>query len=462
MDNAKNPFERTESRKSHAWWWESHINPRNAKWLTSSLDEMERNTEHMVKLIEDDGDSLAKKAEMYYQRRPELIGQVHEFQRMYRILAERYKQLTGDLHANLSDMNLLAPVAPDSDSEPSTPRFNTDVKLNPFKSTHRAAGFNVFLRSVSDRSPREVSPAPDSEESDFHNYPRSPLLPEKLIPMDAELDNEKEKTGMANPGFVELQLKIAGYEVEIGNLKMELENARSSNSKSKIDEQEVDAEQIQEEDEDNSDPEKVRAVFEELKLTKGRLYNLEMQNERLSTENKLAHENIRQLQDQLKEAQKDAAVLRSKFDTEIRKSSKRAEKMMRLTNENDQVREELIELERHCHALEIQKAGVEKNLSEEIKQLKIELSEKRDRLEDLKLTYESFISERDELIAEAGLSKELKLQVERQRELVLEAEEEKREAIRQLCFSLEHYRKGYEQLREAFTEHRGLPVLIAS
>lgn len=44
----------------------------------------------MLKLIEEDGDSFAKKAEMYYQKRPELISHVEEFYRMYRSLAERY------------------------------------------------------------------------------------------------------------------------------------------------------------------------------------------------------------------------------------------------------------------------------------------------------------------------------------------------------------------------------------
>ena len=44
----------------------------------------------MLKLIEEDADSFAKRAEMYYQKRPELVSLVEEFYRAYRSLAEPY------------------------------------------------------------------------------------------------------------------------------------------------------------------------------------------------------------------------------------------------------------------------------------------------------------------------------------------------------------------------------------
>ncbi|CAN0895985.1 hypothetical protein LINGRAHAP2_LOCUS18192 [Linum grandiflorum] len=31
-------MKRLESRKSHSWWWDSHINPKNSKWLMENLD----------------------------------------------------------------------------------------------------------------------------------------------------------------------------------------------------------------------------------------------------------------------------------------------------------------------------------------------------------------------------------------------------------------------------------------
>ncbi|KAG4966470.1 hypothetical protein JHK84_041052 [Glycine max] len=29
---------RLESRKSHSWWWDSHISPKNSKWLFENLE----------------------------------------------------------------------------------------------------------------------------------------------------------------------------------------------------------------------------------------------------------------------------------------------------------------------------------------------------------------------------------------------------------------------------------------
>jgi predicted RNase H-like nuclease (RuvC/YqgF family) len=58
-------------------------------------------------------------------------------------------------------------------------------------------------------------------------------------------------------------------------------------------------------------------------------------------------------------------------------------------------------------------------------------------------------------------AKELEEEVERQRVVIFEGAEEKREAIRQLCFSLEHYRNGYHMLRQAFIGHKRVPVLAS-
>lgn len=55
----------------------------------------------MIKLIEEDADSFARRAEMYYKKRPELMKLVEEFYRAYRALAERYDHATGALrHAH--------------------------------------------------------------------------------------------------------------------------------------------------------------------------------------------------------------------------------------------------------------------------------------------------------------------------------------------------------------------------
>ena len=58
---------------------------------------MDANVKTMLKMIEEDGDSFAEKAELYYKKSPELIGLVEDFYTMYRSFAERYDHVTGEL-----------------------------------------------------------------------------------------------------------------------------------------------------------------------------------------------------------------------------------------------------------------------------------------------------------------------------------------------------------------------------
>lgn len=58
--------------------------------------ELDEKTKAMLKVIEEDADSFAQRAEMYYKKRPELISMVEEFYRAHRSLAERYDQLKSD------------------------------------------------------------------------------------------------------------------------------------------------------------------------------------------------------------------------------------------------------------------------------------------------------------------------------------------------------------------------------
>ncbi|KAK1357086.1 NAB domain-containing protein [Heracleum sosnowskyi] len=87
-----------ELEHKYSWWWDSHICPRNSRWLQENLTDMDSKIKSMIKLIEEDADSFARRAEMYYKKRPELMKLVEEFYRAYRALAERYDHTTGVLH----------------------------------------------------------------------------------------------------------------------------------------------------------------------------------------------------------------------------------------------------------------------------------------------------------------------------------------------------------------------------
>ncbi|KAJ6930264.1 hypothetical protein NC652_013946 [Populus alba x Populus x berolinensis] len=75
---------------AYSWWWASHIRTKQSKWLEQNLHDMEDKVQNVLQLIEEDGDSFAKRAEMYYKKRPELIHFVEDSYRAYRALAERF------------------------------------------------------------------------------------------------------------------------------------------------------------------------------------------------------------------------------------------------------------------------------------------------------------------------------------------------------------------------------------
>uniref|UniRef100_A0A452XRB4 NAB domain-containing protein n=1 Tax=Aegilops tauschii subsp. strangulata TaxID=200361 RepID=A0A452XRB4_AEGTS len=59
---------------------------------------MEDRVKCILLLLGEEADSFAKRAEMYYKRRPEVISSVEEAYRAYRALAERYDHMSGELH----------------------------------------------------------------------------------------------------------------------------------------------------------------------------------------------------------------------------------------------------------------------------------------------------------------------------------------------------------------------------
>ncbi|CAE6139806.1 unnamed protein product [Arabidopsis arenosa] len=89
---------KSNSKRMYSWWWDSHNTPKNSKWLQENLADMDNNVKQMIKVLEEDADSFARRAEMYYRKRPELMKLVEEFYRAYRALAERYNHATGVIH----------------------------------------------------------------------------------------------------------------------------------------------------------------------------------------------------------------------------------------------------------------------------------------------------------------------------------------------------------------------------
>lgn len=155
--------------KGYSWWWASHIRTKQSKWLEQNLQDMEDKVEHVLNLITKDGDSFARRAEMYYKHRPEVINFVEETVRAYRSLAERYDKLSTDLQkANTT----IATVCPDKVTYEDDDDYTVPSKL-----------------------PKKPSKKASKKAS---KIPKAPKLPAKGV-----LSNYSKKTTKTNPNHVE-------------------------------------------------------------------------------------------------------------------------------------------------------------------------------------------------------------------------------------------------------------------
>lgn len=156
----------TLTHSKYSWWWDSHI-PKNSKWLQENLNDMDSKVKSMIKLIEEDADSFARRAEMYYKKRPELMKLVEEFYRAYRALAERYDQSTGALrqaHRTMAEAfpNQIPFLLPDdspsssslTETEPHTPEMTRPrrASLDPDDLHKDALGVSSSQFSASNRN----------------------------------------------------------------------------------------------------------------------------------------------------------------------------------------------------------------------------------------------------------------------------------------------------------------------
>ncbi|KAL8055067.1 hypothetical protein ABFS82_04G032200 [Erythranthe guttata] len=198
----------SDSRRMYSWWWDSHISPKNSRWLQENLTDIDVKVKSMIKLIEEDADSFAKRADMYYKKRPELMKMVEEFYRAYRALAERYDHATGVIrHAhrtmsehfpNQDQMMFPDDSPPSSAPDMSTPMGEFTDESDSVSRRKPAKAFNEVRRGLNFD---EV----DEEENDSEDI----LSLKKAI---AELEAEKEA------GLVQYQQssdKLAQLEAEI-------------------------------------------------------------------------------------------------------------------------------------------------------------------------------------------------------------------------------------------------------
>ncbi|CAL0317745.1 unnamed protein product [Lupinus luteus] len=425
---------RLETMKSHSWWWDSHISPKNSKWLSENLEQMDHHVKQMVKLIDQDADSFAKKVDMYYQKRPELVALVEEFYRGYRALAERYDQVTMDLRKNVSSgLQCQGSSLPDVGSEPTSTRPSS-VKGNRRIYGYRAAGFDYFLGSggngsdVYQKDGYESSTLTDSDQesddsSSVNNYSgfsgngSDPGMTRRMMELENELRDVKEKLWVQEEGHLEGSLrgprventedlydKINAYEQdlmilnenfrlskeEITKLKSELKKYRSldsENIEAGVDlsstREYIKIEEIQRSrnlvDKELLEPNnEIESLGEELRIAKEKLEVSEVQIASMIFEANKSSERIEQLHDQLDLAQKETATWKTKFNSEKQGNTKLQEIIARLKSS-------LVDREHEVRELKTAVSDAERKIFPEKAKLKAEISkvmEQQTHLED--------------------------------------------------------------------------------
>ncbi|XP_077215482.1 uncharacterized protein LOC143850041 [Tasmannia lanceolata] len=549
-------MKRRQSKKSHFWWWETHISPQNSKWLSENLAEMDKSVKQMRKLVEEAGDSFEKKSEMYYQKRPELISLVEDFYRVYQSLAERYDHVTGELRKSIrselqsQDSNGGAsdlgsePPSPSPEHKP--PQHEPRLRTEAFEFLLGSGGSSDLSWKGSDWSSSSLLESGSESDEVSSKYCLSiPMgnrnvdaLRGRIIELENELLDvkvklrESSKEGqkfVENGSHEELHAKISALEEKliVANENLNISAEEIARLKCELDQKEC-LEMMQDKEKDSQEAElelekkQVAELCEQIAVLEIDVSDRENSIRELKEEisdmvERFSQEksgleveflgSLKSLQDELVLEKKRALQLEELnvgLETDVLDRTRTIKELKVVISEAaDRFSREKLDLEMELSVLLESNAVIESKFNErvtiledeikqlqagesEIERIKIDRAERETHFEQLnqsldKLTlkYELLMAERDELFADVsskddrirkmdehlqrlqsehlelieGSETVWKLKGEIQ-ERVKELEEEKREVIRQLCFSIEHYRDVYYQLRQAVRGRR--------
>ncbi|MFQ6637019.1 hypothetical protein Gotur_013027 [Gossypium turneri] len=481
---------KVDSKNLKSCWWDSHLNPENSDWLAENSKEMDLNVKQIMKLVEDNSENVTKS---------EVIVQVQELYRIYRNLVERYDHLTGELRKTQGPDSGLdqisAMVTPDKPVQQASSFSSVGgcsekegTESSSFSSDSDSESFissvNVYLSS-----------AMDTDKSKMRENRRYEELNEKLTRYEEELRDSNLKLLLAEEEIVKLNTKLKkseSLELELQKQIIELE-ACFSNSNSEV---------MRLMGELSTSKENIKASEEEIVMLNAQI---------LRYENDLSnrgHE-VEELKGALCDARDNFSIQKASFQSEIFSLLEKEtllEARLKEWELHGSVLEEKIR-QRETKNSEIESLLVvqETKLQGQINQLKTELNEKgihiealNKNLDKMKLKYDMLMTDKDcvtatvnNLVAEVrsrdlqirqmedhlqqlskehmqltkNLEDELKLkikdlekEVDKQRNMILDVSEEKREVIRQLTFSLDHYRSGYKEF-QTFLKHKRHAVI---
>uniref|UniRef100_A0A7N0TH10 NAB domain-containing protein n=1 Tax=Kalanchoe fedtschenkoi TaxID=63787 RepID=A0A7N0TH10_KALFE len=487
-----------------------------AGWLAGSLLAVDNNVEQLLKLIEENVRISDKDSEIEQLKKPELSNYVDELRSHYQLLAERYCQLAKEQGQNATDKdgNFASPFytpeskftaykpgvqAEGSDILPidlsykngsasSSTSSDSDLDNSNLESFTNGCGLDggkkvaengELLKRIeeSELELRIVSAKLQSSEEDAAKFKSK--LDENVIVVkqlqdelelarvlvqekDAAVSLEKSKVSDLEGTISSYADEIAKYREEIQRLKEELNDIqydllqKEAHHKSdmtrlleeknwtetRFDEREQQCEFLEKEiGELKAEVVRVKCAHEaEEAIWKCEMKSLEAENmargEAVETLNKFA-DALKLKHDTANARLETVAAESSHKDNVIQQLNERIDQLI---SEKAQVNAEICNLRKE---------------QETVRQLEVRAAQSQ-------MALDRAISESDKL---REWTDKLRLRVsegeeelEEQRALVAECAESKREAIRQLCMTMEYYKSGYRELKEAVVGKKRRPV----
>ncbi|XVF80556.1 hypothetical protein PTKIN_Ptkin15bG0082900 [Pterospermum kingtungense] len=195
-------------------WFDSHHNgSKRSPWLQSTLSELDKKTEIMLKLIEEDADSFAQRAEMYYKKRPELVSLVEDFYRSHRSLVERYDRVKLD-----PGTRIVATLGSSFSSMKSSSEKTTNATDKGYDSYSETFDSEDYAESEVDNPEHEEEEIEDPKLEDIH----------KTYIVTKVVVAEKKDGPLLEQGVTE-EISSKVYNDEVMKLREEVERLKEEN-----------------------------------------------------------------------------------------------------------------------------------------------------------------------------------------------------------------------------------------
>lgn len=383
----------------------------------------------MLKLIEEDADSFAQRAEMYYKKRPELISMVEDFYRAHRSLAERYDLLKSDRAVRVR-----------SPLRNSVPLLNAGYEYA-FDSVNSVKSFDSFTEAAysSEECAESEIDDPDLEVDSVH------------------IDQDIEKPFGGGASYDELM-----------KLREELDRLREENETQKniIKQKDEEKEDLVKQLSDNISVfremrEEMAAVREEdhplvmMKQTSEAVVPFE-EMENLKVENMFQRDQMKKKDEEVIEVTKKIEEAHTKISYLKDALALKEEENVEVTTKFEETKSELAKLREEMKRENVQRKDEKKQ--EAIRQLKDALIEKEMEKKDAirKLTDACIEKEtekkdairhlKDAFIKQDTEKKEV---IKQLKDALAEKDEQKREAIRQLSVAMEILREESKLLKKS-------------